>query len=217
MRYTNQEKVDRRWSPNLAYAIGLITADGNLHPDGRHMHFVSKDKELVLNLEAALGISNRISKRGRGGDPTKRYYYINFGDKIFYGFLNKLGLTSAKSKTIKSVYVPDIYFQHFVRGLFDGDGTFYTSWDKRWPSSFLYQIAFASASKSFIDWFKNRLTELYSVKGVLCKGDGVYNLRYVKGDSFRLYLIMYPDNAGLLFLARKYNKISHALKFDGKI
>ncbi len=85
--------------------------------------------------------------------------------------------------------VPDEFFADFLRGLFDGDGTFYTYWDTRWPRSFVYKISFASASSDFIIWFKDRLTQLYRVKGYICKGDGVLNIQYTKGDSEKFLLL----------------------------
>lgn len=42
-----QNKVKIKWSPEFAYAIGLLVTDGNLSPDGRHLNFTSKDRELA--------------------------------------------------------------------------------------------------------------------------------------------------------------------------
>ena len=60
-----QNKVKIKWSPEFAYAIGLLTTDGNLSPDGRHLNFTSKDKELTELLRDCLGIKNTIGKKGR--------------------------------------------------------------------------------------------------------------------------------------------------------
>ena len=38
------------WSPDLAYAVGLLATDGNLSSDRRHMSFISKDRDLVETL-----------------------------------------------------------------------------------------------------------------------------------------------------------------------
>ncbi len=38
-----------RWNANLAYAVGLIAADGCLSKDGRHIILVSKDIEQLLD------------------------------------------------------------------------------------------------------------------------------------------------------------------------
>ncbi len=34
-----------KWTANLAYAVGLITTDGCLSKDGRHIDLTSKDLE----------------------------------------------------------------------------------------------------------------------------------------------------------------------------
>jgi hypothetical protein len=208
-----QQKVRIGWSSSFAYGIGLITSDGNLNSDGRHLSFKSAEEELIQKFKTSFNLNNKITKSARGGEKEKRYLNIYFGDVVFYKFLNRIGVTKAKSKTIKAVEVPDLYFPDFLRGLFDGDGTFYTSWDKRWPNSFIFQIAFASASLDFIEWIKSKLTCLYGVKGVICKGDGVFNLSYVKGDTKKLYTVMY-HRADLLYLNRKYNKIRGAFQKD---
>lgn len=211
-----KEKVRIEWSQNFAYAIGLLASDGYLSSDGRHLGIKSAEKELVDNLKAALSLKNKISLGVRGGEKVKKYFFITFGDIVFYRFLNKIGLTAAKSKTIKSVAIPDSFFADFLRGVFDGDGTFYSFWDTRWPNSFVFQMAFASASLDFINWFKNRLTRLFCVKGFVKKGDGVYNLTYFKGDTRKLFDVMYYES-DLLFLRRKYTKIQRAFYQDREL
>ncbi len=206
-------KVNLKWSSNLAYAIGLITSDGCLNKDGRHIWFSSRENELVKKFRQALSLSNRIGRYARGGETEKRYYCLTFGDINFYKFLNNIGLTAAKSKTIKSVAVPKNYFPDFLRGLFDGDGTFYTFQDKRWPNSFSFKLSVASASLDFLSWLKKFLTKYYNVKGYLHKGDGVWNLEYVKGDTKKLFYVMYRDQ-NTLHLSRKYDKLRGTIVQD---
>ncbi len=119
-------KVDIRWSGDFAYAIGLIATDGWLNKDGRHIGFISKDRELVEKFKGALGVKNTITLHARGGEIDKKYFGIHVGDKTFYKFLNSIGITPAKSKTIQKVDIPNDYFVDFLRGVFDGDGSFYT-------------------------------------------------------------------------------------------
>ena len=57
---------------------------------------------------------------------------------------------------------------------------------------------------------------LYGVKGAIHKGDGVLNLRYVKGDSRKLIAAMYYKQ-GLLQLDRKYSKIQTILEQDKEV
>jgi len=215
--FQRQRKVNIRWSRNFAYAIGLLATDGNLSKDKRHISLKSAEEEMIENFKNALQLNNKITKSARGGEKTKKYLNVYFGDIVFYAFLNKIGITSAKSKTIKNVRIPDKFFADFLRGVFDGDGTFYTFWDKRWPNSFGFQIAFASASFNFMKWLKNKLAQNYKVKGFICRGKRVFNLRYVKGDSEKIFNIMYYKKDASLFLKRKYLKIKIALDKNKKL
>ena len=205
-----QRKIKIRWSSNFAYALGLIVSDGWLSLDGRHIGFKSADVELVEKFRIALNIKNIIGRGVRSNERVKKYYYVTFGDIIFYQFLNEIGIKPTKSKIIKSVSVPNKFFRDFLRGLFDGDGTCYSFWDIRWPNSFVFQISFSSASLDFTKWLKNKLNRLYNVKGFIAIGDGVYNIRYFKGDSEKLFSVMYYKK-GLLFLNRKYVKMKNIL------
>ena len=44
-------------------------------------------------------------------------------DRSLYEWLFEIGLTPAKSLTLRPVSVPDEYFADFFRGCIDGDGT----------------------------------------------------------------------------------------------
>ena len=209
-----KRRVKIKWGPDFAYAIGVIASDGYLNPDQKHIWISSAEEEMLLNFKQALRSTNKIGRYARGGEKEKRYFYFTFEDKIFYKFLNSIGITSAKSKTIKMVVVPDKYFGDFLRGLFDGDGSFYTFQDKRWPSSFGYQISFASASYDFVIWLKEKLTKLYGIKGFIRPGAGVFVIRYVKRDSIKLFLEMYKNKNKVLFLRRKYDKMNTVLLAD---
>lgn len=208
--------VDVTWRSDLAYVIGLIVSDGNLHRDTARIGITSKDLEIVELFGKALGIRNKWSRHARGGKPRIEYYYLTFKSRQFYDFLLDIGITPAKSKTIKAVDVPDEFFPDFLRGVCDGDGTFWTHWDTRWSNSFVFHLALYSASEVFIRWIHQRLHSIYGTNGHIKKGAGVYEIRYAKGDSKKLFEIMYY-NHDIMFLSRKYHKIKEALDFDQKI
>lgn len=201
------------WGPNFAYAVGLITSDGCLHTDGRHIIFASKEMELAENFKKAFGLQSKISRHVRGGETEKRYLQISYSNKALHSYLQTIGLTPHKSKTIQFVQVPKKFFPDFLRGLFDGDGTFYFFWDKRWPRSFCFKMSFASASRDFIEWLKETLTEFYGVRGFFHAGAGVTNLEYVKGDSRKLFEVMYYKR-NLLCFSKKFSKVKNALEKD---
>ena len=111
MKLLNKTKTE--WCAELAYAIGLIATDGNLSKDGRHINFTSKDKQLAGLFAKCLNLQTKITMKGNGFGKEKKYYFIQFGDKNFYNFLQKIGITPRKSKTISFVKVPAKYFFDF--------------------------------------------------------------------------------------------------------
>ena len=71
-----KEKVSRKWSPELAYCIGLIVTDGSLSKTGRHVSFTSKDKQLIELYKKLLCLDNKIGRKGNGIIADKKYYVI---------------------------------------------------------------------------------------------------------------------------------------------
>lgn len=208
-------KIHIAWSPQFAYAIGLIVSDGNLSPDKRHINFTSKDRELVDHFKKALNIKNKIGIKARGGEKTKKYFVVQFGDVLFCRFLENIGLMCNKSKNLKSVTLPDEFFNHFIRGLFDGDGSFYSYRDPRWKSSLMFYTSFASASPIFIRWLQSKITALYGITGHITKAKGsVEQLKFAKRESKIIINNMYQNTVNL-YLKRKHLKIFSTLSIVG--
>src|SRR3989338_2478650 len=210
-----QNKVKIEWSPKFAYAIGLLTTDGNLSPDGRHFDFTSQDAEQLKNFMDCLGIKVKIGLK-TSGFTKKKLTRIQFGDINFYRFLLTIGLMSRKSKILSGVAMPDKYFFDFLRGHFDGDGTFYSYWDPRWRSSFMFYTEFISASKTHIDWLRSQLHGFLKINGHITKDSkkSAYQLKYDKAESLKIIQKMYYKNA--VCLSRKRLKIKKALRIIGK-
>jgi hypothetical protein len=64
----NQKNKDYivKWTPEFAYAVGLLTTDGNLSKDGRHLILVSKDKQLLRTFKKCLNLDSKIGSRKSG-------------------------------------------------------------------------------------------------------------------------------------------------------
>lgn len=212
-----KSKVKIKWSSNFAYAIGLIATDGNISPDGRHISFTSKDLEQINNYQKALGIQCNVGRKNSGSSKEKKYYVIQFSDIFFYKFLESIGIGRAKSKTLGKVDIPIEYIFDFLRGSFDGDGTFYSYWDKRWKSSFMFYTEFISASEKHIKWIRENIYRETGVSGHIttniiniCK-----QLKYAKADSLKVLKKMYHSHDSIS-LSRKRLKINKVLVMIGE-
>lgn len=209
-------KVNRTWSSNLAYAIGLIVTDGCLYNDGRHISLTSKDLDQLHNFLKCLNINVKIGKK-KSGYTGQLTTHVQFGDINFYNFLLELGLTANKTKTIGSIKIPRKYFFDFLRGCFDGDGSFFSYWDSRWKSSFMYYMAFVSASNEHIDWLRSVLKKTLKINGHITrsKGKSWMSLKYAKKESIKIIRKMYYSK-NVVCLKRKRLKIEKALAIIGE-
>lgn len=199
-----KSKIYIEWSPQFAYAIGLIVSDGNLSKDCRHMSFTSKDLSLVLTFKQCLNLSNRIGRKARGANlKNKKYYVIQWGDRNFYIFLNSIGVYATKSKTIGCVSIPDIYFKDFFRGCIDGDGTL-SSFKHKESSLLQLKLRLVSASKEFLIYIQKTISRLVGIRGGwITQGKNVYELCWGKSDAVKIFDFMYDDKQSF-YLKRKY-------------
>jgi hypothetical protein len=199
------------WGGELAYAIGLLATDGNLSKDGRHLEFTSKDIEQIHNFMHCLQLKVKVSLKSSGYTGT-RVPHVQFGNVKLYRFLQSIGLQPAKTKTLHAVNVPAQYFFDFLRGHFDGDGHFYSYWDPRWKSSFMYYLVFNSASPKHIQWLRSKLEMLLGVRGHItrARGQSTEQLKYAKKESLLILRKMYVKN-DCIALSRKRQKVLRAL------
>ena len=107
-------QINEKWTGNLAYAVGLITTDGCLSKDGRHIDFTSKDLEQIQNFRTILGLNNKIGRKKSKPLETKKYFNVQFGNIVFYKFLLSIGLFPNKSRTLGNIEVPKRYFKDFL-------------------------------------------------------------------------------------------------------
>ena len=175
----------------LWYLVGLITSDGCLSKDGRHVNITSKNYKFLEGLKNVIGLINKIGIKNK--NRINQAYQIQFANIGFYNFLLSVGLAPNKSLILKSVKVPKEYFVDFLRGLIDGDGSI-----QHWlhPTNFREQwtLRVASGSKGFLEWLKCEIEEIFEVKGEIYQEN-------LKGTNFRL---KYGKLAARIILKRCY-------------
>ncbi|HZQ09907.1 MAG TPA: LAGLIDADG family homing endonuclease [Anaerolineae bacterium] len=152
------------WSPELAYAVGLIASDGNLDSDRVRVEFVSTDRELIDLYCEALGLDS-IHVGETSYKSRKPWYKVRISDRTFRNFLEKIGLTPAKSKTLGELQIPDKFFADFLRGVLDGDGSWYIHKSLFGRYQYL-RVELSSASSRFIKWIEQKIIELGGMNGI---------------------------------------------------
>jgi hypothetical protein len=179
--------------------VGLITSDGCLSSDGRHIDITAADKHFLGAIKSAVGLENKIGIKY--GYKNKRAYRIQFGNKAFYNFLLMVGLTPNKSLKLRSLNVSKRYFPDFLRGVIDGDGCI-----RRWihPGNKREQwsLRIYSGSGVFIKWLNSIAENILQVTGKVHKEtDRRWILKYGKMAAKEIARRCYYDNC--LGLGRK--------------
>lgn len=202
-------------SSDLWYVIGYITTDGYLSTDNRHINITSKDRKHLYSIKEALLLKNRIGRKTRGYEKEKRYSQLQFGDVIFYRYLETIGLSSRKSLTLGSINLNEEFFMDFLRGVIDGDGNIST-WIHRTNNHQQWCLRIFSASPVFIKWLNNKIKEKFGLEGKLYIRVGknrvnpIYILKFGKIAATKiLKIVYYPD---CLSLQRKFLKAQLCLQ-----
>lgn len=206
-------KISTTWSSKLAYAVGLLAADGCVIDDGMYVNFTSKDLDLAETFKDCVGTQVKIGRKGRGGDFADRYCVVQFKDVLFHAWLADIGIRPRKSHTIGPLAIPDEYFFDFFRGCWDGDGTIYAYWDKRWRDSYMFYLGLASASKVFIEWVQATIFRLTGVCGHISVSANLCQLRYAKREAHIVFDHMFYV-ADVPHLARKFAKAQKIFRID---
>lgn len=102
-----------KWSPEIAYAVGLITTDGCLSNDGRHIIMRSSDTPQLKTFKRCLNLSNKISETKNDGWAKKPAYMVQFGNIILCKWLLNIGLMPNKTKRVGILKIPNKYFFDF--------------------------------------------------------------------------------------------------------
>ena len=202
-RYKPRKVLFFDWSPELAYAVGLITTDGCLSNDRRHIQFTYKDIEQIGNIKLILKLPGRIgfTRNKKIGTEAMR---IQFSSTQLYDWLLSIGLTPNKSLTLGPLKIPDEYFIDFLRGHLDGDGcvtTYIDRYNMRKKAKYVYRrifTTFISASKLHIDWLHRKIIELTNIHGAVhmtnirnLGENPMHIIKFAKKDSLKLLAKIY--------------------------
>jgi len=192
----------------LWYVVGLITTDGCLSNDHRHIDIISKDYQLLETIKSAAALTNKISDKYNGRGQMS--YRIGMANRKFYDFLLAIGLMPRKSRILGPVDVPRGYFTDFLRGVIDGDGCIRT-WIHPTNYGCQWSLRVYSGSERFLRWLRDMITQQLHVTGSMHINDFKVNpcwiLKYGKMAAREIcQQCYYPRCIGLnrkIALARK--------------
>jgi len=204
--------------PGVSYVLGFAATDGCVHDrkdvkKGSCLKFgiQERDVELLESIKHVLGIDNNI-----------RYYHktkcamLEIYHPEIVTFLKKYNITSKKSLTLEfPTKLDKKLYSHFMRGVWDGDGSVSTSDDK----GYLHQdVELVSASSMFLMRCANVLMDNnigYSFSYDNKRSQNIlYRMRIRRGSFQSFYDYLYKD--ANIYLPRKKEKFEEILKYRDK-
>jgi intein-encoded DNA endonuclease-like protein len=127
---TNHEYF-RSWSSNMAYVLGFLTADGNIHKKKPYITVELKraDEEVLIFILGEINSTGKIHHYEHYDKRSKKTYQsslISIYSKKVVHDLNMLGVFPNKTGKHRINFdIPKEYRPDYIRGFFDGDGSAY--------------------------------------------------------------------------------------------
>lgn len=199
----------REWSPNMAYIVGFIVADGCIGLDKRNntlcLSINSTDRDVLDKIASVLGKwevksvqQKRVSKVT--GNLLKINHYLYTSNRRFIAPLFDIGLCLNKTYKMGELSIPNEYFWDFLRGFTDGDGSLTNgiSLGKKYA-----KIAWTGGSELFMKWLHREVCDRIGkvVKLSKRKNSGVYYFS-LSGESLKKVIISMYENP-VIFMDRK--------------
>ena len=122
--YLNEYFFDDIDSPEKAYILGLLYADG-CNNDKRNtiqIQLQEKDKELLEDIKIIIGTDIPLCVTHSTYPGGQDMYRLSMVSKHMCQVLSEIGVTPRKSLTITFPNIDNDLIRHFIRGYFDGDG-----------------------------------------------------------------------------------------------
>lgn len=188
-------------SPEKAYWLGYICADGSINQTGAKVSLISKDKEVIERFVAAISSEHKIRTNNVYDKRTNKTYVsysVQITNELFTQNLITVGVDSNKTNCLVFPNINKNFYHYFIAGLFDGDGSLSIGFQGKVRVSlistfeiltFIQNLLFTSNTKLFrVTINKSNVWKMYLYK------DALGFLNYIYQD------------ANFKYLTRKYEK-----------
>jgi hypothetical protein len=194
----NENYFEKINTEDKAYFLGFIIADGCLHNKTNNIKIIQKEPEILYEFKKYIQFEGDIFV-----SKTSNICNIGISSEKTMKDLNNLGIFNNKTMSVKYPNIPDSLQNHFMRGVFDGDGCISIHHDKR-DNSDRGQVNICSGSIDFITEYVKNMIDYANVKknNIRCP-KGTYYVIDWGGltDIENIYNFLYKD--ATVFLKRK--------------
>lgn len=207
-------------SNDKAYWLGFISADGCIHKNKYKLSFCIKDSDILQKFNIAISSGHPIryyESYDKRTLKTYSQYSLQICSKKFCNFIKSHGVDENKSKIFDFPKIEEQYYSHFIRGLYDGDGSIQLKISKV-ENKITFRVNMLS-SLSCITHIKNYLNTL-SINSQKIISKENWNIHYIslQKDAIKFLEWIYKNSNESNRLDRKYLKYATCLEeFDKQI
>lgn len=197
-RYNNIYNLNDRYfqyinNEHKAYWLGFLLADG--HINEKAVMLTIKEEDLLLKYKTDIG-SDAPLKYDRYNNPALNIACKNMcNDLLEKGFNNNKSIYVDFYKILS--FVPKLLTNHFIRGMFDGDGSIrYYEYD--YQSTAMLHFGY-TGTKMIVDY----IAKLFNIKNKIVK-EGDYTYTVCSSNPIKIkeiYNYLYKD--ATIFMDRK--------------
>lgn len=126
----NENYFDEIDSEDKAYFLGLLYSDGSNNGDGFYITLQDRDVNILNSFKQCLGYSGELRTILSKNKNWKNYKSLNISSKKMAQVLENIGCNRNKTINAKFPKIPIELMNHFIRGVFDGDGSIWISRDQ---------------------------------------------------------------------------------------
>lgn len=203
-RYSINYNFFETWSNDSTYVYGMIAADGHLFYESGAMkknalqfEMANYDRDILDKIKCVMKYEGPVL------DTKRQTVKLQINNKKVIKDLIEKGIPE-RNKTFNLEYPKDLpheYDRHFIRGLFDGDGSVY-----KHGAAPRFQLL---GTKKLLEDVLKRLpidNNKYSIYDRSKSGSNVYALQIGGKNAFNIFNWLYEEDG--IFLERKYKKLN---------
>lgn len=129
----NENYFDTIDTPNKAYILGFLYADGNNSPQKSTiaLYLQEEDREILEKMRVEIGsekplvFADKSNKHDFGYNYKNQYGLVMFDKHMCNELINKGVVPNKSLVTTFPTFLRTDLFSHFIRGVYDGDGSIY--------------------------------------------------------------------------------------------
>ena len=219
-KYTVNEDIFDVDSEVGFYIAGFMAADGNVTYDNRSntsllcLGIGRKDKDHLLKIRDAMDFTGPISdysyfNKSYGKMTDSSWLKVYCSKKVVADIGKNFNVVPQKTFTYEfpEGIINHNMVRHFIRGYFDGDGSFYADHLDRGSDCVCFDLL---GTEHFLEIVRNILERDCNLQStaMVHKCKNIFRLRYAgNGLVAKIAAYLYDDST--IYLQRKFDKISH--------